>query len=337
MKRLCIIMPTRNHADYIRYYIACVGEALEKYDVDLIIGDSSDDGETFSAVTESGNPNIIYKFYSDDVCRDGEQKVYLMFSELRGRYEYLWLCGDGYVPSLGEIYPLLSELMDREYAVISMMAPDRPRFPDRFKSREYLDAAEFFRDLYWHLTYWGACFFKNTVAGYFVENSCEIGGRKSSFVVLSAIFRYIAENGCRAYNCVGNVYSENIYKDKSTWRRKDCLLEIWARSWCDTIEALPAIYDREKRYVMRSNDENLGFFRFARLLNWKYEGDLSLKSVRQNREYITRATGRPLILFYLAAIFPRALLKIPKMLYLRIRRRKSVAVQSRLSRGTVCK
>ncbi len=337
MKRLCIIIPTRNHADYIRYYISSVGEALEKYDVDLVIGDSSDGGETYSAVMESGNRNIIYKFYSNDVCRDGEQKVYLMFSELAGDYEYIWLCGDGYVPSLAEIYPCIYGLMDRGYEVVSMMAPDRTRFPERFKSREYLSAAEFFRDLYWHLTYWGTCLFKNTVAEYFVRNVKEIGGRKSSFVVLSSIFRYIAENGCRAYNFVGSVYSENIHKDKSTWRRRDYLLEIWARSWCDTIEELPAIYDCEKKYVMRSNDENLGYFRFARLLNWKYEGDLSLKSVRHNREYIKKVTGRPLILFYLAAIFPRALLKIPKMLYLKIMKRKPAASQSRLNKETVCK
>lgn len=320
MKRLCIIIPTRNHADYIRYYIERTGEALSRYDVDLIIGDSSDDDKIRDIVENSGNRNIIYKYYSDKICRDGEQKVFLMFSELALEYEYLWLCGDGYVPSLDSIFPDLLKLMETGYDLVSMMTPNRSHLPGRYCSTEYTDCRELFHDLYWHLTLWGTCFFKNSIAEYFVKNNCEIGGRKSSFIVLSTIFRYFAENECLAYNYVGEVYTENIYKSKSTWRRKDYLLVIWARVWCESIDDLPACYDSEKEYVKKSVDDNMNYFFLPHLLNWKCEGDLSLKSVRENREYIPKVTDRPLFTFYIAALFPSPILKVVKQLYLKSRK-----------------
>ena len=147
------------------------------------------------------------------------------------------------------------------------------------------------------------------IAVFFAEQERAINGSDNSFFMLETVFSAIAfQKDFCAYNIVGNVMLNNTKRQKSTWRHKNKLLEIWAKAWCETINRLPPIYDEQKKYVKLSNDLNLNYFAITHLLNFRAEGDFCLSSIRKNKKYIPEITNTSVFWFYFIAILPRVLL-----------------------------
>lgn len=319
MKQLAILIPTKGHPDNIEAFVEKSKDALKSSGYDLYVGESDEKQESKSVIkkyNDAGYNNLHYHFFENNP--ESEMKVQMLCQMVSDEYHYLWICRDGLLPSFDNIYSQLDELMGKEYNVISIMRNDRSVRKGHYVSQAYTNLNEFFRELYWHMTFWGSYIIDYEMGLYFSKQSRSLKGTDNSFFMLEVVFNYLAEKkNFSAYNIVGDTYCDLHPGQKSTWRHKDHLLKIWAKAWCDTIDRLPSVYDSDKTYVKLSNNLNLNYFAIPKLLNFRAEGDFTTYSVKEYRKYIKEVANTPLLFFYAISLLPMKPMKFIKDLIIK--------------------
>ena len=98
-KKLMIGIPTKDHPEYMQYYLSRVLPDAEKNHVDIWVYESSEDDLTKQIVEKKkkeGYQNVFYKRYPPEIAYWKKLKDIYVGSG----YEYVWLCGDGLVIEL---------------------------------------------------------------------------------------------------------------------------------------------------------------------------------------------------------------------------------------------
>ena len=119
-------------------------------------------------------------------------------------------------------------------------------------------------------------------------------------------------------------WTVNPRRSDSFWKVSGNALRQWGEVWCETIDALPAVYDSDKAAVLKSFDAHIHLFSVRQLVNMKPEGNLSLEKVRRYRPYIDRVTDTPVFWFYFVSIFVnRSLAGDARAIYRKIKKLKT--------------
>ncbi len=278
-----------------------------KFDFDLIIGESDSKEESKIIVDKyrsEGFDNIRYVFFENDI--ESEMKVQKLCEIGAREYEYSMICRDRNIIDIDKYGDKLNALMNEKYTIISFLTSDRTDKLREFQSKEYTKKDEFFRELYWNLTSWGNSIINNDLCRYFANRRRTLKGSDNSFFLLETMFTYIAEvKDFKAYNYVEDVLLET-HKSTSTWKFKDKMLDIWAKAWCETIDRLPAVYDKDKEYVKLTRSKYYhNFSSVKNLLSFRADGDFTLQSVKRNKKYIPMMSRTNIFWFYLIALLPQ--------------------------------
>jgi len=149
-KELMIVIPTRNHSQYIQYYLAKVLPIAQVYNIDIIIYDSSTDNDTYKIVNErmkSGYNNLFYKRYNQNIKL--EEKIKDIF--INSGYEYVWLCGDGIVINLEKDIQIIQEEISNKRDLIIFNIKDF----DKKIYTEYTDSVKLLKNCWASLTLFG--------------------------------------------------------------------------------------------------------------------------------------------------------------------------------------
>lgn len=111
-KKLMIGIPTKDHSEYMQYYLSRILPDAEKNHVDIWVYDSSEDDLTKQIVEKKkkeGYQNVFYKRYPPEIAYWKKLKDIYVGSG----YEYVWLCGDGLVIELAMCLDAIKKQMDK--------------------------------------------------------------------------------------------------------------------------------------------------------------------------------------------------------------------------------
>ena len=161
-KRLCVCIPTYNRKEAVERVLKEELLMFQKYDIDIIIFDSSTDGRTKRFVQEHGNDstNLFYQGVDSEI--PSNIKVYMIFQQMgKSEYEYIWLIHDHTICNETAIIHLLKTLeLNYDFYVLNMQS-------DHYSVEKFLDISEFLYESAWRLNSFGAAVIRRDT---FLEN-----------------------------------------------------------------------------------------------------------------------------------------------------------------------
>jgi len=325
MKELCLIIPTHNRADCIEEYLERQCASAAELGVDLILWDTSTDGKTEAIANDyraRGYSNVHYDRYDGPTDRLAiDRKVVAACRKYGEQYPYLWFSSDGTIIDLPAVFPKLKEELEKGYVLIGLGHEACPPA----QRTEYTDCAALFRDCGWWLTSLTSTVYSSKLLRRAMDvlplDSPDFRG----LWLPMSVFYTIADAPFQMlYLPQAHFWTVNPRRSDSFWKVSGNALRQWGEVWCETIDALPAVYDSDKAAVLKSFDAHIHLFSVRQLVNMKPEGNLSLEKVRRYRPYIDRVTDTPVFWFYFVSIFVnRSLAGDARAIYRKIKKLKT--------------
>ena len=259
MKKICLMIPTQNRDEAIDYYLDNKLLIFSQKNIDVVICDSSNNELTKRCVErfwEKGFNNLYYSFYANDGSDLlGGNKLYHALNEYKEKYEYIWLSGDTTVIDIERIYDDVESGIMQECDFIHIYRNSYG------KQTQYIsDCNVFFRYFAWSMTHCCSYILSKKMVECVLNFASNLGKIDISFMFVDAIYEYIAFHQFKALYIKDNLFQVSPYRTKSTVHTQKRILEVWAKHWCDEIDALPAVYDNNKDFVKKSLSNNIGLF-----------------------------------------------------------------------------
>ena len=306
MKKLCVIIPTRNRSDCINYYLEEVVNKSSVKEIDYVIWDSSDNAETKQIVEnfrKNGFENVFYEFY-DEVLEENaiDWKVYYAAKKYSKLYEYINFSSDATIIDYDVLLPKINYFMKEQYQLIVF---DREKLLD-FDLRKYSDSCVLLKECCWRMT----CLSATIVSGEFLCRVLSTSPMSSvgfpGFWLPMAYFDALKGDRCKAvYVVEQNSWYPNRYLKDSFWKTSGDLLWQWGKIWSEAIYSLPRQYNCIKKEVILSLDQYTGMFSIKHLVSSQRWENITIKKIKKYKEYIKSVTKTDIVIFYLIAIFVR--------------------------------
>lgn len=312
---MCI--PTRNRPEMVREVLEHELEDYRRSGIRLCYYDSSDDAETretIAAFNARHGTHVGCKTLARELCVDSKLVEILKDFEA-SEEEYLWLVND----SISISSAMLSRVM-----VLAHEGYDLIRLPiagaGAKEDAVSTDAQDWFRNHSRGMAHMASTVMRRTLVDaphdwdvltqkYIGSN--ELGAGHQYFFMVAFYLEQILQ-----LQRFRGIYLGNTMK----WRRdsplkkwevywKDYLFDVWARSYTETILALPDAY-RDKAAVIRASD-NVMVGRFSRqsLVTYRLNGWYRLSTFFTYRKFFPLVSDEPLWLCLLIACVPVAFLR----------------------------
>ena len=276
--QLLIAVPTKDHPEHMRYFLSELLPSTKKHNVDICIYDSSST-ETTKQIVDGwqarGYSNLFYKKLSGNM-KFWEKLKYIFVQE---KYEYLWLCGDGFVPCLEECIDSLEEEMGKGRDLIG--------FTTRSDAELYLEVTDplDLMEKYWNES---TCWAPWIVGVRFFTKKLWGGGYRrgyKNFAQVGAIFEELAKGEFDAVIIHSTFCKTNPFKRASTWIMDGKVFEVM-EDYMDTVEKLPAVYGPVKWICAKPIFES--YINTGILFLWRVDGNLTLPIVIKHRRLFQR-------------------------------------------------
>lgn len=303
--RCAFIVPTKDRAQCIDYYLEKQGEFLEHAGFDIIICDSSENSATKDAVDKHGKrlSNVIYDFYTEKrAVKHIDDKGFELCKKYCDAYEYIWLCSDGTCFDMQRVLPVvLKDLADKKDFVVLSGDDSLPQ-----KDLEFCDAKELCTKLCWRMTLLGSVITSGKILHELVtEFPYDAKNWKNRLWLPTAYFDLLAQiEFTAAYHYIENAYCANPFKKGSFWMIGKNLIWQWGLVWCKSVDSLPEYYASVKEEVILSHDRYSHVFDESRFELYKKNGNLTRFKVLYYRKYLYRVTGTPFLVFLKYAFSP---------------------------------
>lgn len=299
-KQLMIGIPTKDHPQYISYYLSRVLPWAEKYHIDIHIYDSSVKDETQNIVKQrikQGNKNLYYSRFQENILI--EDKLEYIFVE--SGYEYVWLCGDGVVLSLERDIDIVQKeiALQRDLIVFGNMLENGKNY------KEYDDPILLMEECFAPITYYGGSIVKGSLFNKQQWNYYK--KRYLEQVQPACFFEIFSKRPFKAVYIVHNFYESNPYKKMSDWMKKGRTFEAFAGLMDRTIELLPSDYDSVKGIAKKSIDKYTKVFAVSHLWTLRMNGNLNIKIALRYRRQIKNVSYTKYWIIFFISVCPKKL------------------------------
>ncbi|MDY6039671.1 MAG: hypothetical protein SPI69_04130 [Elusimicrobiaceae bacterium] len=303
--KLGIIVPTANRPQILSELIKSMSAAIMKYNVDLIIVDSSKNQETKKVVQsfqQEGVTNLIYDFYDAPTDRLSiDNKVIYAYKKYAAKYEYVMGSRDGLSLNLKSFLPIL------ESSVYDLLVLNLPKRDYYGKDKDYTDCGQLFSDLVQHMSILGTMIFKSELV-LSVLKECPLN-KETNYSLWQpiAFFEYFASHRFRAAYRLTNAWTHIIPAKKnhySFWHK--LTLWQWGERWYKCISSLPSVYDKYKPAVLKFSLYDCKPFSLPFVLHVQKLGGWTPLKVYKNRKYLSYVCKTPLWKLYAVSLLPRA-------------------------------
>lgn len=304
MYKLCIFIPTRNNPTLIDFFLKTIENDVVKYQIYIYIYDTSDNNSTKEVVEKYDNLSIIYHFNEEYPDKTTDLKIIETFEKIQNQYDYIWLCGDGYVPILENSIPFIEKSINSKCDVIHFVEKDD--INDRKSiAMKYL---EYFGEYGWHTTLYGATIVSTDLfkeVNWFNFQNYRNTGFLYWYVLLDVLSK---KNGSVFVVPRENTYIPNPYKKINSSYRPNGFARFWIQAWPEMIEQLPMEYDPYKDSVCKMLAEKLNLYSYRGLIKLRKTQNLNFKMIRQNKEKIKKVTDVSIYRFYFISLIPVVIL-----------------------------
>lgn len=313
MKKLCILIPTRNRAEYIKEWIDTMAGALAKYDVDVHVFDSSVDNLTKKTILEADNDHFFYHLFQNE-DNSPDAKVHFAYGYLKEQYEYIWLCGDGIIIELDMLFQKFPDILERGSHVISLcdsaLNINQVKFDNDCNTAiSFTDYARYFLHA---VTLYGSTILSSAFVRRLLDETNFNQWRMSYFYPQLAIVSLLDEN-MKISVYLGNflINSKSKQKYGNGVSNEKNFLYIWTIKWKTVIDFLPERYAEIKMDLYRAN---WIFFTVKRLIRFRMDDNINLKLAKKYwKELKYVSCGRGKIVF--VSLVPKFIWKMIYRIY----------------------
>ena len=283
MKRLCLFIPTRNHPDLMQFYLEQTVDAAKELSVDIWIDDTSDNDDTAKIAAKYDCSSVFYSHQREYPDKTTDLKVKNGFQKLMDQYDYIWLCGDGYVPELSKVMPLIAQYIESETSMIHFI--DKIHMDNSLE----MDALFFFRTYGWYVTYYGATIVSSALMRNVDFDEQYEKWRNSGFLFWSCVFTALAEQYKTITVLDSSItYINNPFKNSNSSFRPNGFARFWFQKWPEVVYSLPKMYDQDKETVCKMLGTKIRLYDWRGLMKLRLSGNLTYSIIRDNLNNIPK-------------------------------------------------
>lgn len=295
---LMIAIPTKNHPKYIMYYLSKILDDAEKFNIDIVVMDASDDDLTDKIVKKrirGGHKNLYYRRYAKTATL--EERLLDVYVDTG--YKYVWLCGDGVVINLKKDIKIVEDEIRKGRQII-VFGQYRVKDKDYV---EYTDPVDFCRDCFAQNTYFGSVILQADLVTRELFEYCE---KKYMEHAVPALYYELFKDGkIRAVYIYQLLFFDaNPYKKNSIAMKEGRTIYAFAHLFHETIQKLPDSYDVIKKELNRWQK---GMYDWGHLWAMRANGNLNLKIYWRERKYLRLSSDKKDIVYLLISLCPHRL------------------------------
>lgn len=306
---LVVVIPTANRPIAVNMLLYQAVRDLLCYGVDIVIYDSSDDERTHAVTANfqiEGYDNVYYRRYTGEL--DGlsiDKKVICALQEHLD-YDYIWLCGDGLIPTISKFYNDLISLTEREIELIAVDGSFRNY--NRHCVKTYESCADFFVENTGRMNRLGGSIFKSSFMARLLKDQ-PLNESNYGFWIPMAGLRQMAKETVLTGQIISDVFEDNPDGAASSdWFKG--LLKTWGENWYRAVSELPAVYDSEKPSVLKAHTPDFQPFALKSMLKLRALGGFNLSIYQKYRDILSHVSVNPPPKFYFAALVPKSFAKL---------------------------
>lgn len=322
--QVTLAIPTRDHAAYLDLLFDNLLKQTEQ--ISIIVIDSSSDDSARRCCERFKDLRI--RFYSVPVSYTAEEKCRFAIQKLET--EYIWLCGDGLIPAIDVVLPLLRDKNTDMIHLVNMDARDCRLYLSKKSlptSMTYTDAVTFCGDFFWTATFLGSLILQRSVAKMLLGDVFE-AYRNTGFEIPCSALDVLSRRPCQIAVMAMHYYTPNPLKVASLWMNGPQIFEIWAERMPQAVRKLPTAFDPMKDTVIRTTAVNNNYLSCRGLIRWRSRGFFTATVEKQYEASLMQTSNVPV--FYMR-IIARAPVLLCKLLYTPFELRKKFRAQSLLN------
>lgn len=304
-KKLCVCIPTYNRCDAIQRVLDTELNIFAKYDIDMIICDSSDNRQIKMLVEnyiQKGARCLLYRSFDSNI--PSNEKVFRIFQwAAYSEYSFIWLIHDHTVCNEDAVRFLMWELSKGyDFYLLNMQA-------DNYGSERFGDVNEFLLKGAWRLNSFGASVIKTEtfLRGVdWTKMRGKYGGNQTlNYSHIGFYFERAVElanvNACQIFFERKDFL--DFYRTGEISWSKDTL-RICLECWGEVISRLPDLYTN-KLEVMRTQDK--WFLSKYSLLAYRKVHKYNLRSFLRYRRWMKKIYPEDYVRDFWISVLPTKL------------------------------
>lgn len=301
-KKLSIVIPTYNRADFLDYSLEVHIPMLKEYGIEIAIFDNASTDNTQEIVSKwmKEYDYLTYHKNETNIGPDANFEKALKYPDS----DYVWLLGDTYKIQKNTVKYILDLTGNNEFDHILVNVGNELQ---DIKTQIYQDQNKLLYDLFWLMTCLSVHIYKSSL----IKGANFSRYHNSNFIQTGIIFEYINNKDFKIYwnkeYSVERILSVNGLS-KDLWIKD--YFKIWVNNRINLIMSLPPSYlmDIKLKTIRYDNADRkelrLNSFAYLRII-----GVLNLKSVVKYKDLLLLTTSR--FNYFVALIFsmcPQSLL-----------------------------
>lgn len=305
--KLAIIIPTCDRSEVIRYYLEYILEDIRRYNISVIICDSSNNELTKDLVEQYNKCNIIYyKYIDESKQRTLDEKIYNLAKVFYDKYDYIWFCRDRSIPKLNILYEIFLKYYKEDFYIIYPHKVDN----NFYIIKNIIDSNNLFKNYCGDMTSLGAIIFSKRILKKIVEEYPIDKEKNYGLWIPIVLFYYIADYTFKSKIILGNNFNYIPVYDTSFWIKSNTLLWLWCDRWIKMIDLLPNIYKDSKESVLNFKGWEIPPYNKTLLLSNKLNGGLKYNDIKKYDNVIRKYWKISIKKIYILSLIPTKLLKI---------------------------
>lgn len=294
-QNVCICIPTKNRAEMVKEVLEYTQSYYVNYNLKVIYFDSSENDDTHNIIEKYrvfGYGNLVWKHMDSNMCLDRKTFEILSKDEDVQNAEYIWLINDS-IAIYQDALAAITEIIEKKYDLIRLPAAGDGKKEDFICN----DVDEWFQVCSKGMAHMASTIMRSTL----LKANPDWEQLYDKYIVSDIIGDEIHE-----YFFTIGLYLEQIAKLKRfsgimigkrmQWRRdspckkgrsywNNIVIDVWARSYCETILRLPDCYTN-KEDVIRCSD-NIVYGRFERqsMIEYRRNGLLTEEIALKYKKY----------------------------------------------------
>ena len=305
--KFCIIVPTCNRINAVRYWLDNKAKEFFEYGIDLIFLDSSDNDDTKNIIEKYKFQNVFYEKYDNKQIypNDLDEKFVYSLKSTSDKYNIIWPCRDRSFPVIKNVYKNIIKAFEnkKDFIVVYPHQTEEAKVIEK----NYDSCIELAYKMFGEMTSLGSIIYSSGFAKRLVYNQPVKRGINLGLWGPVSVFHEIV-NGFSAFYIKTEAFEYMPYS-ASFWMKNKSAFNLWVKSWPLMVENLPDEYNSIKYDILTFKNWTLSPFNPTLLLYYRLYGDFIPFDVLKNRRIINKMLKGRFYRMFFISLFPNFVIK----------------------------
>ena len=305
--KFCIIVPTCNRINAVRYWLDNKAKEFFEYGIDLIFLDSSDNDDTKNIIEKYKFQNVFYEKYDNKQIypNDLDEKFVYSLKSTSDKYNIIWPCRDRSFPVIKNVYKNIIKAFEnkKDFIVVYPHQTEETKVIEK----NYDSCIELAYKMFGEMTSLGSIIYSSGFAKRLVYNQPVKRGINLGLWGPVSVFHEIV-NGFSAFYIKTEAFEYMPYS-ASFWMKNKSAFNLWVKSWPLMVENLPDEYNSIKYDILTFKNWNASPIDILSLLNYRLYNDFNFFNVIKKHSVLETITQGHFYRVLLISLMPKYLVK----------------------------